>query len=167
MRVRPSYLWTVVGALAIAACDGSSSVDTTQFIDAPAPQPTPVGRRSSLSGALELGARLCAELQIPTINGGAHQPPEAGRKSLRSLVFNTNGELALSSAWRAMQIYQLSVRYPEVANYTHLGVGHFSVILGAPREDQLHLMRWAELKHCSRRQLARMISGSRQTQLAS
>jgi hypothetical protein len=62
-----------------------------------------------------------------------------------------------STLWRALAIYQLSQRHPELADCHHVGVGHLSVLLGIPREHQLYFLRRAESSRWSRAQLERQI----------
>ena len=55
--------------------------------------------------------------------------------------------------WRAAAIYRLSQRYPELNGYRHLGVAHVAALLRVEGPLQLQLLRLAERRRWSRRQV--------------
>ncbi|MEN9580164.1 MAG: hypothetical protein RJA70_3173 [Pseudomonadota bacterium] len=61
--------------------------------------------------------------------------------------------MSSSSLWRAVAIYELSLSFPELTGYTHVGVGHLSVILGMPPTHRIELLRAAEYHRWTRRKL--------------
>lgn len=80
----------------------------------------------------------------------------AGRRrapSFRLIATQLEAPRGASSVWRAAAIYQLAQRHPELYEYRHLGVGHLAVLLGVRGELQVALMRQAEQRRWSRRQL--------------
>ncbi len=86
-------------------------------------------------------------------------PAERGRVGARGRKLASFRKLAamrgmpVSTLWRALAIYQLYVRFPELGSYRHLGVAHLSVILGVEDQYQLYFMRMAEIERWSRRRL--------------
>lgn len=84
--------------------------------------------------------------------------------SFRKLASHPNLGMSPSSLWRAVAIYELSRRFPELAQYTHTGVGHISVVLGLPEAEQFRLLRSTESDRWTRRRLqkeAAQIRGAR------
>jgi len=87
-------------------------------------------------------------------------PPEA-RRSLHSRTrkryplrdFAKQLGVPVSTLWRWLATYQLYRRFPEIAQYRHLGVAHVSIILGVQAACQLYFLRMAEIKRWSRRTL--------------
>lgn len=80
----------------------------------------------------------------------------AGRRrapSFRLIAAQLEAPRGASSVWRAAAIYQLAQRHPELYEYRHLGVGHLAVLLGVHGDLQVALMRQAEQRRWSRRQL--------------
>ncbi len=85
-------------------------------------------------------------------------PPEAQR-SLHSRTkkryplrqFAKQLGVPVSSLWRWLATYLLYQRFPEIAQYQHLGVAHVSIILGVEPECQLYFLRTAETMRWSRR----------------
>lgn len=82
-----------------------------------------------------------------------------GKKSpsIRQLAERLHSVIAPSSMWRAITIYQLSLKHPEMLEYTHLGVGHISVVLRFRGRLRLALMRKAEQQRWSRRRLQQVV----------
>jgi hypothetical protein len=73
--------------------------------------------------------------------------------SFRKLAAHPELGMSPSSLWRAVAIYELSRRFPELCQYMHTGVGHISVVLGLPEADQYSLLRATESQRWTRRRL--------------
>lgn len=86
-----------------------------------------------------------------------------GRKcsSFRKLSAHQDLRMSSSSLWRAVAIYELSLRFPEIADYVHTGVGHISVVLGLPPADQFALLRTTETERWTRRKLQKVVTQMR------
>lgn len=89
--------------------------------------------------------------QLPTVDRPSNDAPRAKVPPLRAYA-QAQG-LALSTYWRLVSTYLLYRRFPEIANYRHLGVAHLSVILGVEEECQLYFIRMTEICRWSRRVL--------------
>lgn len=83
-----------------------------------------------------------------------------GRKcsSFRKLSSHPELRMSSSSLWRAVAIYELSLRFPELVEYAHTGVGHISVVLGLPAADQFRLLRQTEAERWTRRKLQKVVT---------
>jgi hypothetical protein len=116
----------------------------------------------SLQAALEVG-----EIVFRRIFKGDERVLRArGKKnsSFRKLASHPRLGMSPSSLWRAVAIYELSRRFPELTQYVHTGVGHISVVLGLPEAEQFNLLRSTESERWTRRRLqkeAAMIRGTR------
>jgi hypothetical protein len=110
--------------------------------------------QSSLTRAIELGFRAYRELRAHGIDDlQSHRRSKA--QSLRKLA-RTWG-VPLSTLCRALSVYLLWQRNPEIAGYEHVGVCHVSVVLALEGEQQLGLLRKAEAARWSRGQLQRAV----------
>jgi hypothetical protein len=110
----------------------------------------------SLQAALEAG-----EIIFRFVFRGDEQRLRArGRKcsSFRKLSAHPELKMSSSSLWRAVAIYELSLRFPEIVEYVHTGVGHVSVVLGLPAADQFRLLRQTETGRWTRRRLQRLVT---------
>lgn len=89
-----------------------------------------------------------------------------GRKCSSFRKLSSHPELAMSSSslWRAVAIYELSLRFPEIVEYAHTGVGHISVVLGLPAADQFRLLRQTEAERWTRRKLQKVATEMRISQ---
>ncbi len=86
-----------------------------------------------------------------------------GRKcsSFRKLAAHPDLAMSTSSLWRAVAIYELSLRFPEIVHYVHVGVGHISVVLGLPEVDQFRMLRETEANCWTRRKLQKVATDLR------
>ncbi len=110
----------------------------------------PDAPRSSLQHAIDLGAWVHEQLAHA---GWVDSCASGERPSLRGLIRRLNAPMGVSTIWRALAIYRLSLKHPEIVHCRHLGVAHFSVILGVDEPYQLNLLRLAEHNRWSRRRL--------------
>jgi hypothetical protein len=60
--------------------------------------------------------------------------------------------------WRALAIYELAKCHPELHGYKHLGVGHLSVMISLCPTVRLALMRQAEFRRLSKREIQRIVA---------
>ncbi|HEX2731394.1 MAG TPA: hypothetical protein VHM70_07315 [Polyangiaceae bacterium] len=111
------------------------------------------GGLHSLHWALEVGEAVFRRV----FNGDERLLRARGKKnsSFRRLAADPDLGMSPSSLWRAVAIYELSRRFPELVQYTHTGVGHISVVLGLPEPDQYSLLRAGEAQRWTRRRLQR------------
>lgn len=78
---------------------------------------------------------------------------ESERPSIRELLPGLPTQPSLTTAWRALGLYRMSLVAPEILRYRHLGVAHFGVLLGLPESLRLVFARRAEYERWSRRKL--------------
>ena len=105
-------------------------------------------RASSIAETTDLGRRVIA---LADQLGARTDRRRA--VSFRLLAKQLETPKAASSLWRAVAIYRLAERYPELYTYQHLGVAHLSVLLSLRGPVQLALLRKAERMRWSRRKL--------------
>jgi hypothetical protein len=105
----------------------------------------------SLQAALEVGEIVYRRI----FKGDERLLRARGKKngSFRKLAAHPRLGMSPSSLWRAVAIYELSRRFPELAQYVHTGVGHISVVLGLPEVEQFRLLRTTESERWTRRRL--------------
>lgn len=101
-----------------------------------------IARVSSLQLALDVG-----EVVFETIfDGDAAMLRSRGPKhtSFRRLALHPELPMSASNLWRAVAIFELSRRLPDLPQATHLGVCHVRAVLGLPPHDQEQLLARAE-----------------------
>ena len=112
---------------------------------------SPARGRPSLRAALKLGAEVHQKLSPSHRHQDGWQPTV---ESVRQYVSSdTSRRASASSVWRALAIFRLSLRFPAIAHCQHLGVGHFSALLGAPEAYQWALTCRAEFERWTRKRL--------------
>jgi hypothetical protein len=116
-----------------------------------------VSLRASLLRAADTGRALYESLP-DNVRATLHLR-ERKTVSLRKLAASLG--IPRSTLWRALAIYQLCDRYPEVREYHHVGVCHLSLVLGLDRDQQIFWLRRVERSRLSRGQLARAIRTAR------
>ncbi len=84
--------------------------------------------------------------------------------SFRKLAAHPRLGMSPSSLWRAVAIFELSRRFPELESYVHTGVGHISVVLGLPASEQFKLLRQCETERWTRRHLQSVVAELRAAQ---
>ncbi|MEN9581848.1 MAG: hypothetical protein RJA70_4857 [Pseudomonadota bacterium] len=116
----------------------------------------------SLHAALEAGEYIFHRV----FGGDRSQLYERGKKcqSLRRLAAHPSLTMSVSSLWRAVAVYELSLRFPELVHYEHVGVGHISVVLGLPAPHIFQLLRTAETERWTKRKLQKVATETRQQQ---
>jgi hypothetical protein len=120
------------------------------------------GLRPSLLQALRAGFAVYSafsEEERRTLKLRSRKP-----SSLRRLA-EARG-VPVSSLWRALAVYLLYRRCPQLAGYRHVGISHVSLILGLDEAAQLHFLEKVELKRWSRQQLGRELRRHSGKQLA-
>ncbi len=121
--------------------EGERSGELTPLENYPAKQ--------TLRRAIESGYRIFASLSPQA----QYELQRRGRKGLSFRKLAAARQMPVSTLWRTLAIYLLFRRYPEIAEYRYLGVGHVSVVLSVQPEHQLYFLRNAEVRAWSRRQL--------------
>jgi hypothetical protein len=108
----------------------------------------------SLQAALEVGDIVFRHV----FRGDERLLRVRGRKcsSFRKLAADPSLGMSPSSLWRAVAIFELGRRFPEIAQYVHTGVGHISVVLGLPPAEQFRLLRQTEAERWTRRKLQKI-----------
>jgi hypothetical protein len=126
----------------------------TASLNPSTPDPTPPSPPSRLAPALRLGQLVASKL--------ADAATEGQTSSFRRLAAHELRSHAPSSLWRALNVFRLAGRYPELATYVHIGVGHVSVVLTLPETEGVALLRRAELLGWSRRHLESEVRAHKQ-----
>lgn len=101
-----------------------------------------IARVSSLQLALDIG-----EVVFETVfEGDVAALRSRGPKhaSFRRLALHPELPMSASNLWRAVAIYELSRRLPDLRRTTHLGVCHVRAVLGLPPREQKQLLARAE-----------------------
>ncbi len=111
---------------------------------------------NSLQAALEAGEIIFRYL----FRSDVRLLKARGKKcsSFRKLASHPELAMSSSSLWRAVAIYELALRFPELCDYVHVGVGHVSVVLGLPSADQFRLLRSTEAERWTRRKLQKVVA---------
>jgi hypothetical protein len=124
-----------------------------------------VARLGAVCGSHSLGAALQAGRIIfeSLFKGDERLLRARGKKcsSFRKLANHPRLGMSPSSLWRAVAIFELSRRFPELQHYTHIGVGHVSVVLGLPSATQFQLLRQCESERWTRRHLQTLVLQAR------
>lgn len=117
---------------------------------------------NSLQAALEAGEVIFRHV----FRGDERLLRARGRKcsAFRKLAADPSLGMSPSSLWRAVAIFELGRRFPEVTQYVHTGVGHISVVLGLPPADQFRLLRQTEQERWTRRKLQKVAGELRLSQ---
>jgi hypothetical protein len=115
----------------------------------------------SLQAALEAGDIIFRHL----FRSDERMLRARGKKcsSFRKLANHPRLGMSPSSLWRAVAIFELSRRFPELCKYAHSGVGHVSVVLGLPSAEQFRLLRDCEANRWTRRHLQTVVLELRST----
>lgn len=118
----------------------------------------------SLHAALQAGHVIFEQVFM----GDERMLRARGKKcsSFRKLASHPRLGMSPSSLWRAVAIFELSRRFPELQEYVHTGVGHISVILGLQASDQFKLLRQCETERWTRRHLQHVVAELRTAQRA-
>lgn len=99
-------------------------------------------RTASLNLALEVG-----EIVFRRVFGGdmdsvrKHGPKHA---SFRQLALHPDLPMSATGLWRAVTMFELSQRMPQLKRCKHIGASHIHAVLGLPPRDQERLLTRAE-----------------------
>lgn len=140
----------------------SVALEVSSDADAVAQTLEDVSALHSLQAALEVGEIVYRRI----FKGDERLLRARGKKngSFRKLAAHPRLCMSPSSLWRAVAIYELSRRFPELVQYVHTGVGHISVVLGLPEVDQFRLLRATESERWTRRRLQKEAAAVRDAQ---
>lgn len=101
-----------------------------------------VPERSTLVGMCEAGALI---LKIRNAeDAGKNRPGVTAPTSFRQLAALPGMTMSAASLYRAVSIYELWRRMPELLRCKKLGVGHVSAVLCLKEELQMRLLRQAQ-----------------------
>lgn len=109
-------------------------------------------RKATLDLALEVGEivfRRVFDGDIEAVR--AHGPKHA---SFRQLALHPELPMSATGLWRAVTMFELSQRMPQLKRCKHIGASHIHAVLGLPPRDQERLLARAErqkLKACELR----------------
>ncbi|MBK7578660.1 MAG: hypothetical protein IPI67_00505 [Myxococcales bacterium] len=101
-----------------------------------------VARVGTLEMALSIGEIVFRRI----FHGDAELLRLNGPKEVSFTQLADRSDLGISRAnlWRAVGIYELSLRHPQLRESKHLGVTHVRAVLGLPARDQDRLLARAE-----------------------
>lgn len=101
-----------------------------------------IARASALELALDVGEVVFHHI----FRGDAAAVRKRGPKdaSFRRLALHPELPLSAANLWRAVAIYELSLRIPGVTRSKHLGISHVRTLLGLPEDVQHRLVTQAE-----------------------
>lgn len=110
-----------------------------------------VSAAHSLQASMAVGEIILQQV----FDGDARMLRTRGKKcrTFRRLAAHPHLKMSSSSLWRAVAVYELSQRFPEIVHYRHTGVGHVSVVFGLPAAEQFRLLRLTEAQRWTRRYL--------------
>jgi len=111
-----------------------------------------LGDTSSLAAAAEAG-RLISEYRVKSYEQEAPRIGFASHCSFRRLGRLPGMPLSSASLCRAVTIYELSQRMPELIACRRVGIGHVSIVSKLPQDLQVHLLTLAEIHGWSRSSL--------------
>lgn len=144
---------------AVLALDGATAALTppalpstglkTISLDELARQIAVLGTDSSVGHVLRLG-----ELVYQGLYGSSRAlQSDAGAASLRRLAAHPQVAWKVTSLWRAVSVYELSLRLPQLFDLPGLGVSHFRAVLGLPPHVQESLLQSAAEEKWTKRRL--------------
>lgn len=123
---------------------------TARRIDYLAEQLAELGTANSLQQVLRLGeivhSKLCSAVRAK----------EADRRaSLRRIAAHPLVPFKVTTIWRAVSVYEMSLRLPHLFDSPHLGISHLRAVIGLGLADQELLLTLASSERWTKRQLER------------
>lgn len=128
-------------------------------LDRIAEQIRPLAQGSSLSQVLQLGELIFREVyesRPALLHKGARQA------SLRRLAAHPDVPCQVTTLWRAVSVYEMSLRLPQVFDLKDIGVSHLRAVIGLPGHVQEHLLITAAQERWPKRRLEREATLHRQ-----
>lgn len=109
-----------------------------------------------LLSTIEMGRRsieMATQVAEALAKGSTVSPHRVQPISFRKLARMRLLPWGASSMWRAARIYELAQQYPELYRYQHLGVAHLAPMICLKDPLRLAVLRRAERRTWSRRQV--------------
>ncbi len=109
-----------------------------------------IGNGETLNQVLQIGETIFRELYQ-----GRRTRPRQGQStaSLRQLAAHPDVGVKLTTLWRALSVYEMSLRFPQLFERTELGVSHFRAVAGLALEEQRALLQRAAEERWTKRRL--------------
>lgn len=128
---------------------GSGNGPTAVSLDELAKSVAALGTGSSIGQILRIG-----ELVYQGLYGSSRAlQSDSGGASLRRLAGHPAIKWKVTSLWRAVSVYELSLRMPQLFDLPGLGVSHFRAVLGLPDGVQANLLTQAATERWTKRRL--------------
>lgn len=121
-------------------------------LDAIAAKVKALATGNSTSEVLQLGELIFREVygsQRMLLHKGGRQA------SLRRLAAHPDVPCKVTTLWRAVSVYEMSLRLPQLLSLEELGVSRLRAVIGLPVEIQEQLLRAAVRERWTKRQLER------------
>jgi hypothetical protein len=115
--------------------------------------------RAALQTMLEVGRIVVDRLFDGNIE--AMRNSRGPGRTLRKLAGHPHLPLSPVALWRALGIYQLAARFPELLSAPQLTASHFRAVLGLPPETQYALLRTADRESMTTAELERRVTTHR------
>jgi hypothetical protein len=115
-----------------------------------------MGDLGTLAAACEAG-RMISRYRDGADRGAAPKPGVVRASSFRQLARLEGMPMSPASLCRAVSIYHLTLRMPELLTFRRVGIGHVSTVLRLDEEVQVDLLYRAEREGWSRTQLQAVV----------
>ncbi len=128
-------------------------------IDRVATQLKALGTGNSPAEVLQIGELIFREIygcERMFLKKGTHHP------SLRRLGLHPDVPFKVTTLWRAVSMYEMSLRFPQLFETPQLGVSHLRAVIGLPFDIQESLLRAAAQERWTKRRLEEEASRHRQ-----
>ncbi|HLV19308.1 MAG TPA: hypothetical protein VKZ49_00445 [Polyangiaceae bacterium] len=116
---------------------------------------------SSPANVLQLGELVYREIygqDRRVLNRGAKHP------SLRRLALHPSVPFKVTTLWRAVSIYEMSLRFPQLFEMPSLTISHFRAVIGLPVDTQRRLLTNAAQQRWTKRRLEQEAGQQREGQ---
>lgn len=109
-----------------------------------------LGTGNSPEQMLRLGELVHRLLKASESGGEGDQ-----RASLRRIAAHPGVPFKVTTIWRAVSVYEMSLRMPQLLGVAGLGISHLRAVIGLEPEDQEHLLTQASRERWTKRRLER------------
>lgn len=126
--------------------------DAASKLDAVAAKIKVLANGHSTADVLQLGELIFREVygsQGRMLHKGGSQA------SLRRLAAHPDVPCKVTTLWRAVSVYEMSLRLPQLVDLEELGVSRLRAVIGLPTDVQEELLRTAVQQRWTKRQLER------------
>ncbi len=119
-----------------------------------------LGTGNTLGQMLRLGEIVHRALRV----SGDDSQENAQKASLRRIAAHPDVPFKVTTIWRAVSVYEISLRLPHLLQVEGLGISHFRAVIGLRPSDQEELLSRASREGWTKRQLEREAAGRREGQ---